>query len=193
MAGIHGRRLLARFLCSVGLLWTTVTLAQPEPAAALPRPITVPTVAEVLSDGGWRALTWYLLTRDDREEVYVRDVGLDPRTAAALAEYGGRAVSAYAAHDAGLKARFCPRLASVTTGSELGMTMREWMPLGQQEITRLLAGAFELLSDEDDRRLTRHLGKLSQTAVFLGDDFSVDYEAFTPAHVKNVVAGAPDA
>jgi hypothetical protein len=152
-------------------------------------------VAEVLSDGGWRALTWYLFTRDDREEVFVRDAGLDPRAAAALAEYGGRAASQYAANDAGLKARFCPRLANVTSGSELGTTMREWMPLGQQEITRLLAGAFELLSDEDTRRVMRHLGELSQRAVFLGDDFSVDYETFTPAHVKRMIDGAcaPDA
>jgi hypothetical protein len=188
MRWIHGRWLLAWLVCS----WpAAVTLAQPELAA---RPVPPPTVAQVLSDGGWRALTWYLLTRDDREEVYVRDVGLDPRTAAALAEYGTRAVSAYAAHDASLKARFCPRLANVTTGSELGATMREWMPLGQQELTRLLAGAFEMLSDEDSRRITRHLGQLSQTAVFF-DDYSVDYEAFTPARVATVVAGAcsPDA
>ena len=38
-----------------------------------------------------------LLTRDDREEVFVRDVGLDTRTAAVLTDYGGRAVSEYAA------------------------------------------------------------------------------------------------
>jgi len=177
------------------MLWSAVTLAQPDPGAGAARPIPVPSVAQVLSDGGWRSLTWYLLTRDDREEVYVRDVGLDPRTAAALAEYGGRAVSAYAAHDAGLKARFCPRLEGITSGSELGATMREWMPLGQQELTRLLAGAFELLSEEDARRVARHLGQLGQTAVFLGDDFSIDYEAFTPARVANVVAAScgPDA
>lgn len=192
MARIREAGVLAWLVCSIGTLCATAALAQSEPAARL---ASLPSVAQILSDSGWRALTWYALTRDDREEIFVRDAGLDARTSAALAEYGGRAVSAYAANDATLKARFCPRLASITSGRELGAAMREWAPLGQQEITRLLAGAFDLLGDEDERRVLRYLGKLSQTAMFSGDDFSVDYDAFTPARVASMVAAScgPDA
>ena len=195
MSRIRRARLGPLLVCfSIWLVTATAALAQPS-SDAPPRAAAPPNVAQILSDGGWRSLTWYLLTRDDREEVFVRDVGLDPHTAAVLAEYGSRAAGEYAAHRAKLKAEYCPRLARVTNGHDLETAMREWTPRGEQELTRLLAGAFDLLSDPDVRRLTRHLGQLSQTALFMGSDFDVDYAALSAAGVERMVGSvcSPDA
>jgi hypothetical protein len=193
MLGIRVGRLAASVACCLVLLAPAARLcAQPEPASPPSRLAPPPTVEQILSDGGWRSLTWYLLTREDREEVFVRDVGLDARIAAALAEYGSRAAAEYEANRAALKAEYCPRLTGITTPRELEITMREWTPRGEQELTRLLDGAFKLLGDADARRLSSHLGQLSRTTLFMGSDFDVDYAKLTPAGVKRMVGSVCD-
>jgi hypothetical protein len=184
---------VAAVACSIALLApASQPVAQPESASPPARLAPPPTVEQVLSDGGWRSLTWYLLTREDREEVFLRDVGLDAPTAAALAEYGSRAAADYDANRAALKAEYCPRLSGSITPRELEITMRQWTPRGEQELTRLLAGAFKLLGDADTRRLTGHLAQLSRTTLFMGGDFDVDYAKLTPEGVERMVGSVCD-